>query len=130
MLFSNKIIFKDKAFPQFYILRVSPKFSDSVSLRLFGGLSKSEKSFKQIKEEAEKAFWSGYKRVLLPWNFVFHSEKYKLAEWIVSKPSHFVLALHPHSFKSFQNLFPNYKEQKLYLELNLESYDSFLFFKT
>ncbi|MCZ0931845.1 MAG: glycosyltransferase, partial [Oligoflexia bacterium] len=109
-----------------YVLRVNRQFSTEASLFLFGGLCDAKKNLISIKEEADKAFRAGYKRILLPWNFVFHPEKHKLAEWIVLNPRHFILAVHKLSFKSFQKLFSKYKHTKLYLELNLESYDSLL----
>lgn len=109
-----------------YILRVSRQFSTEGSLLLFGGLCEKEKSFLSITEEANKAFRAGYSYILLPWNFVFHPEKQKLAEWAALNPLHFILAVHKHSFKSFQQLFYKLKKTNFYLELNLESYDSSL----
>ena len=107
-----------------YVLRVSRQFSIEASLLLFGGLCETEKSFTTIKEETDKAFRAGYDRILLPWNFVYHPEKHKIAEWIAVYPEQFILAVHKLSFKIFQKLFPKPAHKNLCLELNLESYDN------
>ena len=106
-----------------YILRVSRQFSTEPSLFLFGGLCDTKKII-AVKKEADKAFRSGYDRVLLPWNFIFHPEIHKLTEWIILNPSRFILAVHKLSFKSFQKLFFKYKSARMCLELNLERYDN------
>ncbi|MDE0092657.1 MAG: hypothetical protein OXN83_05190, partial [Oligoflexia bacterium] len=121
MIFSSKTTTKHKKSLSFYVLRVSRHFSTSASLRLFGGLCETQKNLTTIQKEADKAFRAGYDRVLFPWNFVFHPEKQKLAEWITLNPNCFVLAVHKRSFKDFRELFHKYKN--LYLELNLENYD-------
>ena len=104
-----------------YVLRLSSQFSKEKSLSLFGSLSENEKNLISIKEEFNKALRAGYDRILLPWNFIFHSEKQKLITWINSQAKNFILAVHPLSFKIFKNLFK--KSNHLYLELNLENYD-------
>ena len=106
---------------QAYVLRVSSQFSTEKSLSLFGGLCEKEKNFTTIKEEANKALQAGYDRILLPWNFVFHPEKQKLIKWINSQPNNFILAVHSLSFKFFYKLF---NKKNLFLELNLDSWDS------
>ena len=115
---------KDPKNFRLYVLRVSPQFSAEKSLSLFGGLCDTQKNFQTIKKEAEKAFRAGYDRILLPWNFVFHPERDQLKKWIAKQPNHFILAVHKLSFKPFQKLFDKYKNKRLFLELNLESYES------
>ena len=107
-----------------YVLRVNRQFSAEISLSLFGGLCETEKSWTEIKKESNRAIRAGYHRILLPWNFVYHPEKHKIAEWIAVNPHHFILAVHTLSFKDFQKLLPTDIYKNLYLELNLESYDN------
>ena len=106
---------------RWYLLRVTNKYPNEASLFLFGTLSQTEKAFSNIKEEAEKAFRSGYKRILLPWNFVFHSERKKIVQWILQRPEKFSLSVHEKSFVPFQNLFSQHKKEKLFIDLCVEN---------
>ena len=119
---------------RWYVIRLANQYSEEASLSLFGGLSPKEKSFSSIKEEGEKASRTGYHRLLLAWNFVFHSEREKLVNWILAKPQFFALQVHHKSFKTFKTLFKyhtkkinlfkyNNSIQKPLIDLLLEDYD-------
>ena len=108
---------------RWYLLRVTDKYSEEVSLYLFGGLSQKEKSFLSIIKEGERAFRAGYNRLLLPWNFVFHSEKEKLLDWLMVSPQLFALSVHKKSFKDFEKMFERHKSKNLLIDLLLENND-------
>ena len=73
------------SFPEWYLLRVTNQFDpeSKLSLLLFGGLSEREKEVSQIRKEAEKALRAGYKKVLLPWNFLQHRDFQNLKSLIL-----------------------------------------------
>ena len=102
---------------------MTDKYSEEISLYLFGGLSQKEKSLFSIKREGERAFRAGYNRLLLPWNFVFHSEKEQLLNWIMLNPQLFALSVHKKSFKDFEKMLERHKSKNLLIDLLLENND-------
>ena len=108
---------------RWYLLRVSDRGSSELSLSLFGALSGKEKAFSKIIEEGEKAFQCGYKRVLLPWNFIFHSESAKLIKWFSSRPDLFTLSAHKKSMPQLKKVLRGYGKD-FFLDVILEDYDS------
>ena len=109
---------------RWYLLRTTNQYPKEISLSLFGGLSQKEKAFSSIKQEGEKAFRAGYDRLLLAWNFVFHSEKEQLAQWILRKPQFFALSVHKKSFTAFKKIFEKRKPEHLLIDLFLENHDT------
>ena len=90
--------------PKRYLLQVSSKLSEEPSLSLFGGLSHKEKALSEIFAEAEKAFRSGYEKILLPWNFTAHSDIDSLLDWIRLRPEKFVLQSPLRRLPAFQKI--------------------------
>ena len=108
--------------PEWYLLRVTNKSSDSPSLSLFGGLSQKEKPLLQIKEEAKKALRTGYKKILLPWNWTKHSECQGLQDLILENASLWAIQIPLREwsvFKSKQSIL--LKETELMVDFLLES---------
>ncbi len=111
--------------PRWYLLRLSDQFSKEVSLSLFGGLSSSEKSFFSFKEEVKKSLKLDYERILLPWNFVFHSDIKKIISFIKETPSHWVVSVHSLSLKFKKDIIDSLtSESDLLVDFFLENYDS------
>ena len=108
---------------RWYLLRVTDKASAEASLSLFGALSHKEKAFSEIREEGSKAFQSGYSRVLFPWNFIFHSEKEKMIQWISEQPQLFVLSVHKKSFRLLKEALRNCSLKFFFFDVVLEDYD-------
>ena len=115
---------KDHQNSRWYLLRTTNQYNREISLSLFGGLSQKEKTVLSIKREGEKAFRAGYDRLLLAWNFVFHSKKEQLAQWILERPQSFALSVHKKSFTAFKKMFEKHKPGYLLIDLFLEDYDT------
>jgi len=113
-----------KEFPKWYLLRVSHKCSQELSLLLFGGITCEEKSFSKIKQEMQKALKFGYQKIVLPWNVVFHFEIEKIISLIKENPSHWVLQIHHQSLKSHKSLIDSLiKNLGLDCDFLIEDYD-------
>ena len=89
-------------FPRWYLLRTTNQNPGEVSLSLLGGLSQKEKSFFALKKEMEKAFRADYQKILLSWNFIFHSEVEKIVHLISGDSSQWVLQLHSRYLEQFK----------------------------
>jgi len=107
---------------KWYLLRVGRFFEEEGSLKLFGGLSdQREKSFFQIQKEISKALAHGYKKIVFPWNFIYHSEEAKLFSLLLDKSDIFIPSVHKKSLSDFKKLFEkNRSSQKAWNQFGNE----------
>ena len=97
---ANKI-----SLPEWYLLRVTNQSDPKkqLSLSLFGGLSEREKPVLQIRQEAKKALRAGYKKILLPWNFLQHRDFQNLKSLVLEDPPCWAVQVHLNHWNAFKN---------------------------
>ena len=111
--------------PEWYLLRVTNQDAlepeQKLSQHLFGSLSNKEKPVAQIKQEAKKALRVGYKKILLPWNFLQHRDFLNLKDLIQENSSLWAVQIHLKYWNTFKNQCKELlKDQNLTLDLLLE----------
>ena len=111
---------KSKPFPRWYLLRTTNYDPGEVSLSLLGGLSQKEKSFFTAKEEVKKAFRADYQKILLSWNFIFHSEIESFIHLMKNDPSHWVLQLHSKYLEPFKKKIKDLNLKNMKIDLIFE----------
>ena len=111
--------------PEWHLLRVTNRSSLEPSLSLFGGLSEREKPLPQIKEEVKKALRAGYRKVLLPWNFLQYKNFQGLVNYIRENPSLWAIQVPLNRWSTFKNQGQELlKEGDLTFDLLLENPDN------